>query len=142
MRAIIFRRTHFRHSDGGFDRFTEWGPHSDGFSAPSHLSGCSHGNDLQFTGFFDKDKAVIYEDDICELEVYFAGTNPEGDGYFHVVHTGIVKYTPSNGFHLKICKSWDIDSMIALTVFPKIKDIVSYRTKVIGNIHQHKHLLK
>ncbi len=95
---------------------------------------------LQYTGLKDKAKNPIYEGDIVELEVDFQGSPPDGEDGFHVKHTGFVKYTPSRGFHIVITKSWDLDNLEAVT-HPEIKNIVGYRSEVIGNVHQHPNLL-
>jgi len=98
---------------------------------------------MQYTGLKDKNGVEIYESDIVELEVEFCGASNEyyeQEG-FHVIHTGVVTFMPSKGFHLKISRSWDLDNNEPW-IAPKTKGIVQYRSKVIGNIHENPELIK
>ena len=96
----------------------------------------------QYINRKDQEGNKLYEGDICELTAEFQGYNAEGDGAFWYRYTGVIVFTPSIGYYLKIAKVFDLDNQKPVKVFTKTKHIVSYRIKRIGNKHQDAQLLK
>ena len=120
------------------------------------LDGISHGTNIfdnelmedldlmENRGLTDKKKADLFENDIVVLESYYqkGGTPHDPDGEeFHYTYIGVVKYTPSLGYHLKI-KSQYCEFKGEYVVPAKIKSIVQYRCEKIGNIYEHPELLE
>ncbi len=93
-----------------------------------------------YIGRKDKVGNEIYEGNICELEVEY-DYGYSGNDSFHGIYTGVVRYIPSIGYHLKISKTWDVDNDEKCDS-PKFKTIVQYRTKIIGNICENPELIK
>lgn len=89
------------------------------------------------SGIKDKNGMLIFRDDICEVEVTLSRPHL----YIHELRTGVIRIQSSTGPILIGYKAFDIENNKP-TYKTKFTKIAGYRTKVIGNIHQHKHLLE
>jgi hypothetical protein len=92
----------------------------------------------QFIGNSDKEGNRLFEDDYCEIEAFWQeGNSFDGnDEDNHVTDFGVIKYTPSGGFYLKVEKRFNEISGI-FEIAPDYKPIVFSRIKRLGNIHEN-----
>lgn len=126
-REIKFRRAYFRFLDGAFERFVEWGPHDNGeFTSPAYVHGCKAGPDMQFTGL-RLDGVDIFEGDLIRLEGKYIYDVKFRKGSFVLYHAKT--HSTHFGVWGPLHRIFD-------------PDFSEYKFEVIGNIHQHKHLLE
>lgn len=97
----------------------------------------------QYTMLKDKNKSKLFEEDIVKLEAFLQTQgdphDPEGET-FHYTYIGVVKYTPSLGFHLKIHTQY-CEIKCEYVIPAKIKNIIQSRCERIGNIFENAELL-
>lgn len=104
---------------------------------------------MQFTGLCDKNNIEIYEGDIIKQEYqaeYNARYHPESLGFEgsdteEGYHLGEVKMYPSKGVCLKNPLRVVYDSDIR-EVSNQYKQVVSYRSEVLGNIYENPDLIR
>ncbi|OMF47732.1 YopX family protein [Paenibacillus amylolyticus] len=125
------------------------GPKLDGkgirFYGPGVGSGWVDGENvalMQYTGLKDKNNTEIYEGDIVEQTYHVPYGNPhEGsEGSYDGHHTGEVVIT-SRGVCMRNPLHYSMDNDETKLV-KAYKQLAGYRTKIIGNIYEHPHLLE
>jgi uncharacterized phage protein (TIGR01671 family) len=95
----------------------------------------------QYTELKDKNGKEIYEGDIVKQEYSAGPYGRNGEEYWEGYHLGVVRITATEGACMRNPYRFD---EIEDTVYKinQYKNVVGYRTEIIGNIHENPELLE
>jgi uncharacterized phage protein (TIGR01671 family) len=118
--------------------------HPFAFDPNVRQTACMAGTEGQYTGVKDKKSIAVYEGDIVRMTISkpetgspFGGNEDSFDGYAQ----GEVIIHKRYGVCLKDAFIYDIDiDCVAIQKTKVFKTLASYRSEIIGNIHQHPEL--